>query len=39
MTLIVQLTLDDAVKVQYTSKFGKLSSGHRTGKGRFSVQS
>ena len=24
---------------QYTSKFGKLSSGHRTGKGRFSFQS
>ena len=27
---------DDAVKVQYASKFGKLSSGHRTGKGQFS---
>ena len=24
---------------QYASKFGKLSSGHRTGKGRFSLQS
>ena len=24
---------------QYASKFGKLSSGHRTGKGQFSVQS
>ena len=24
---------------QYVSKFGKLSSGHRTGKGHFSVQS
>ena len=24
---------------QYTSKFGKLSSGHRTGKGEFSFQS
>ena len=24
---------------QYTSKFGKLSSGHRTGKGQFSLQS
>ena len=24
---------------QYVSKFGKLSSGHRTGKGRFSFQS
>ena len=30
---------DDAVKVQYASKFGKLSSGHRTGKGHFSFQS
>jgi len=32
---------DDAVKVlhQYTSKFEKLSSGHRTGKGQFSFQS
>ena len=25
--------------VQYASKFGKLSSGHRTGKGQFSSQS
>ena len=25
--------------IQYASKFGKLSSGHRTGKGRFSFQS
>ena len=24
---------------QYTSEFGKLSSGHRTGKGQFSFQS
>ena len=24
---------------QYVSKFGKLSSGHRTGKGQFSFQS
>ena len=24
---------------QYKSKFGKLSSGHRTGKGQFSFQS
>ena len=24
---------------QYVSKFGKLSSGHRTGKGQFSLQS
>ena len=34
---------DDAVKVLHTftnvSKFGKLSSGHRTGKGQFSLQS
>ena len=32
---------DDAVKccTQYGSKFGKLSSGHRTGKGQFSFQS
>ena len=32
---------DDAVKcyTQYASKFGKLSSGHRTGKGQFSFQS
>ena len=25
--------------LQYTSKFGKLRSGHRTGKGQFSFQS
>ena len=34
---------DDAVKddwhTQYASKFGKLSSGHRTGKGQFSFLS
>ena len=36
---LFQILKDDAVKVlhfagtQYTSKFGKLSSGHRTGKG------
>ena len=24
---------------QYANKFGKLSSGHRTGKGQFSFQS
>ena len=32
---------DDAVKVltQYASKYEKLSSGHRTGKGQFSFQS
>ena len=31
---------DDALKfyTQYGSKFGKLSSGHRTGKGQFSFQ-
>ena len=33
--------LKDDVKCcsQYASKFGKLSSGHRTGKGQFSFQS
>ena len=33
---------DDAVKMLhsiYASNFGKLSSGHRTGKGQFSFQS
>ena len=31
---------DDAVKVlQYGSNFGKLNSGHRTGKSQFSFQS
>jgi hypothetical protein len=32
---------DDAVKccTQYASKFGQLSSGHKTGKGQFSFQS
>ena len=25
--------------IQYASKFGKLSSGHKTGKGQFSLQS
>ena len=32
---------DEAVKycTQCASKFGKLSSGHRTGKGQFSLQS
>ena len=25
--------------IQYASKFGKLSTGHRTGKGQFSIQS
>ena len=38
---LFQILKDDAVKVlpQYASKFGKLSSGHRTGKGHFSFQS
>ena len=38
---LFQILKDDAVKdcTQYTSKFGKLSSGHRTGKGQFSFQS
>ena len=38
---LFQVLKDDAVKVhstQYASKFGKLSSGHRTGKGQFSFQ-
>ena len=38
---LFQILKDDAVKVlhSYASKFGKLSSGHRTGKGQFSSQS
>ena len=38
---LFQILKDDAVKVctQYASKFGKLTSGHRTGKGQFSFQS
>ena len=38
---LFQILKDDAVKVlpQYASKFGKLSSGHRTGKSQFSFQS
>ena len=37
---LFQILKDDAVQccTQYTSKFGKLSSGHRTGKGQFSFQ-
>ena len=36
---LFQMLKDDAVKVlQYASNFGKLSSGHRTGKGQFSFQ-
>ena len=38
---LFQILKDDAVKcyTQYASKFGKLSSGHRTEKGQFSLQS
>ena len=38
---LFQILKDDAVKVLHSSclKFGKLSSGHRTGKGQFSLQS
>ena len=38
---LFQILKDDAVKVctQYASKFGKLSSGRRIGKGQFSFQS
>ena len=38
---LFQILKDDAVKVlhHYASKFGKLSSGHRTGKAQFSFQS
>ena len=38
---LLQILKDDAVKccTEYASKFGKLSSGHRTGKGQFSFQS
>ena len=38
---LFQILKDDAVKccTQYASKFGKLRSGHRTGKGQFSFQS
>ena len=37
---LFQILKDDAVKVlhSYASEFGKLSSGHRTGKGQFSFQ-
>ena len=39
--VLFQILKDDAVKMldSYTSKFGKLSNGHRTGKGQFSFQS
>ena len=38
---LFQILKDDAVKccTQSSSKFGRLSSGHRTGKGQFSFQS
>ena len=38
---VFQILKDDAVKVvtHYASKYGKLSSCHRTGKGEFSFQS
>jgi len=38
---LFQIPKIDAVTccTQYASKFGKLSSGHRTGKGQFSFQS
>ena len=38
---LFQILKDDAVKVVHSiwSKSGKLSSGHRTGKGQFSFQS
>ena len=38
---LFQILKEEAVKcsTQYASIFGKLSSGHRTGKGRFALQS
>ena len=38
---VFQILKDDAVKMlhSYVSKFGKLGSGHSTGKGLFSSQS
>ena len=38
---LFQILKGDAVNccTQYASKFGKFSSGHRTGKGQFSFQS
>ena len=38
---LFQILNDDAVKVlnSISNKFGKLNSGHRTGKGQFSFQS
>ena len=39
--VLFQILKDDSIKccTQYVSKFGKLSSGHRTGKFQFSFQS
>ena len=39
--LLFKIVKDDAVKVPhpYASKFGKLSSGHKTGKSQFSFRS
>ena len=38
---LFQILKDDALKMlhSYDGKFGKLSSGHRTGKGQFSFES
>ena len=36
---LFQILKDGKCCTQYASKFGKLSSGHRTGKGQFSFQS
>ena len=36
---LFQILKDDAMKVLYASKFGNLSSGHRTGNGQFSLHS
>ena len=38
---LFQILKDDAVKVLHSihQKFGKLTNGHRTGKGQFSFQS
>ena len=40
-SVLFQVLKDDAVKhcTQYASKFGKLNSGHMTGKGQFSCHS
>ena len=37
---LFQILKDDAVQcyTQYVSKFGKLNSGHKTGKDQFSFQ-